>query len=118
MAIFPPPQMKDLVGNWALLYFSQYKELDPADAALMLLFFECGGIIGGMLAGLISDKVFDGRRNPICFLYSLGLAATAAVLPYCESPWVGGRWDLGWDLLLFARIGNRCLASAACWTWR
>ena len=50
----------------------------------------CAGILGGVLAGVISDHVFGSRRGPVAaFLYGLMLAGAVALVFVYTSPMVG-----------------------------
>lgn len=49
------------------------------------------GITGGMVAGYMSDRVFQSRRAPTAgFLYLGCLAATLLMIPFLENGWVLG----------------------------
>ncbi len=45
-----------------------------------------GGIVGGLLCGWLSDKVFQSRRPPVAFLFYLGQIASLAALGVTSSP--------------------------------
>ena len=50
----------------------------------------CAGILGGVLAGVISDHVFGSRRGPVAtILYGLMLAGAVALVFVYTSPMVG-----------------------------
>lgn len=80
--------VRDVIGNWAMLFFVTEKGLTAAQAASVMALFEAGGVAGSMLAGVISDQVHGGRRVPICVLYGLFMLLPVAVLPFCHSFWV------------------------------
>lgn len=49
------------------------------------------GVIGGMCAGMVSDKVFQSRRAPAAgFLYLASLVATLLMVPFLENGWALG----------------------------
>jgi MFS transporter, OPA family, glycerol-3-phosphate transporter len=49
-----------------------------------------GGILGGMMAGVISDRVFQSRRGPVsALLYGAMLVGTVGVFFLLESPFLG-----------------------------
>ncbi|MEK6543544.1 MAG: MFS transporter [Elusimicrobiota bacterium] len=45
-----------------------------------------GGILGGLLCGFLSDKVFDSRRPPVAFIFYLGQAVSLLVLGWVHTP--------------------------------
>ncbi len=48
------------------------------------------GIVGGMFAGIISDKVFHSRRGPVATVLYAGITVGAVGMFFClEMPWVG-----------------------------
>jgi MFS transporter, OPA family, glycerol-3-phosphate transporter len=51
------------------------------------------GILGGMFAGVISDKVFDSRRGPVSAVLYGGLTLGAVL-----SVFALGAWPLGWTV--------------------
>jgi len=50
----------------------------------------CAGITGGVIAGVISDRVFQSRRGPVAsILYGVMLAGAILLIFVYESPFVG-----------------------------
>ena len=50
----------------------------------------CAGILGGVVAGVISDHVFQSRRGPVAFLlYAVLLAGSVVMLFAYQTPYVG-----------------------------
>lgn len=50
----------------------------------------CAGILGGMVAGVISDHLFQSRRGPVASILYGGLLAGAIVMVFTfKTPWVG-----------------------------
>lgn len=48
------------------------------------------GIVGGMFAGIISDKVFQSRRGPVATVLYAGITLGAFAMFFCLNlPWVG-----------------------------
>lgn len=45
-----------------------------------------GGILGGLLCGFLSDKIFHSRRPPVAFLFYLGQIASLLVLGWATKP--------------------------------
>jgi OPA family glycerol-3-phosphate transporter-like MFS transporter len=45
-----------------------------------------GGIVGGLLCGWMSDKVFQSRRPPVAFVFYMGQIASLFWLHLCKTP--------------------------------
>jgi OPA family glycerol-3-phosphate transporter-like MFS transporter len=45
-----------------------------------------GGIVGGLLCGFLSDRVFQSRRPPVAFIFYLGQIVTLLMLGQTTSP--------------------------------
>ena len=68
----------------------------------------CAGILGGVLAGVISDHLFQSRRGPVAaVLYALMLAAAATLVGVYTTPAVG--WMVA--LMSLAVIGVHGMLS-------
>lgn len=50
---------------WAPFFLKEYKGMTLIIAGLQLVSFEVASCIGGIFAGWLSDKVFNGRRGPV-----------------------------------------------------
>jgi len=57
------------VLDWAPTYLSETKGLDISTSGWAYFFYEYAGIPGTLLAGWISDKVFNGQRAPASIIY-------------------------------------------------
>jgi OPA family glycerol-3-phosphate transporter-like MFS transporter len=55
------------------------------------------GIVGGMFAGVISDRVFGSRRGPVVSVLYMGLSAGAIAMVFTI-----GYWWVGWVLVLMS----------------
>ncbi len=50
----------------------------------------CAGILGGVFAGIISDRVFQSRRGPVAAILYGGMLIGALLLTFTyQTPWVG-----------------------------
>ncbi|MCO4772740.1 MAG: MFS transporter [Deltaproteobacteria bacterium] len=50
----------------------------------------CAGILGGVTAGIISDRVFQSRRGPVAFiLYAVMLLGSISLVFLYDTPYVG-----------------------------
>jgi sugar phosphate permease len=61
------------VFNWAPTFLKELKGASLASSGWQVAAFEIAGMIGGIAAGWISDKLFSGRRGPVSFLYMVAL---------------------------------------------
>jgi len=59
------------VLDWAPTYLSETKNLDLSTSGWAYFFYEYAGIPGTLLAGWISDKVFNGERAPASIIYMI-----------------------------------------------
>lgn len=50
---------------WAPFFLKEYKGVTLVIAGMQLVSFEIASFIGGIAAGWVSDKVFNGRRGPV-----------------------------------------------------
>ncbi|MGB0934685.1 MAG: MFS transporter [Alphaproteobacteria bacterium] len=67
-----PTMLQEMKGSQLLTYTWQTVAL------------EIGGLLGGLFAGFISDRVFKGRRGPVSVIYMTGLVA--ALLYFWYAP--------------------------------
>jgi OPA family glycerol-3-phosphate transporter-like MFS transporter len=80
------------VRQGLLLYFTEYlKEVHHVDPGSALFWWAgagvtLGGIVGGLLCGWISDRLFQSRRPPVAFLFYIGQAVMLALLGFAPSP--------------------------------
>ena len=65
--------------DWAPKYLIEVKHTPAALAGMINSGFEFLGIPGSLLAGVLSDRVFHGRRAPVCVLFMLITAAGLAL---------------------------------------
>ncbi|MEJ5053752.1 glycerol-3-phosphate transporter [Sphingobacterium sp. MYb382] len=63
--------------NWAPTFLQEAKHFSVSEAAWSASFYELAAIPGTILCGVLSDKVFNGRRAPVTIIYmTLTLIAT------------------------------------------
>lgn len=60
--------------NWGPVFLQEAKGCDPLYAGRLLAVFYVADAIGGVLAGVASDRLFKGHRGRVGFLFSAGLA--------------------------------------------
>lgn len=82
--------LRNAIMHWYIIFAKQTGIMDtfvPANWGMLLC---CAGIMGGMFAGIISDRVFNSRRGPVAaILYAGMLAGGAALLGILTTPYVG-----------------------------
>jgi OPA family glycerol-3-phosphate transporter-like MFS transporter/OPA family sugar phosphate sensor protein UhpC-like MFS transporter len=70
--------------NWAPTYLHESKGYSLTAAGGMTASYEIAGLIGSVIAGIVTDRFFRSRRAPLCVLYMLGTAA--AILAFQRAP--------------------------------
>ncbi len=87
------------VFNWAPKVLQEMKGSAIIVSGWQTAGFEIAGLCGGVCAGLVSDRVFDGRRGPVAFIYMLGLIAALFCFWYLPA---GHAWM---DALIMFAVG-------------
>ena len=57
------------VMNWAPTFLKEFKGVDLSVAGWQVAAFDLAGLFGGMAAGYLSDRLFEGRRGPVATIY-------------------------------------------------
>ncbi len=70
--------------NWAPTYLHEVKGYSLVAAGGMTASYEFAGLLGSVIAGILTDKFFKGRRAPMCVWYMLGTAG--AVYAFQSAP--------------------------------
>lgn len=70
--------------DWAPTFLEEAKGFSLKETGMAYFFYEYAGIPGTLLCGLISDKVFKGRRAPATIIYMT--LVLVAVLVYWKNP--------------------------------
>ncbi len=60
--------------NWAPTFLIKSKGSSLVQATWQIVGFEISAMCGGIIAGYLSDKVFQGRRGPVAFIFMICLA--------------------------------------------
>jgi OPA family sugar phosphate sensor protein UhpC-like MFS transporter len=71
-------------NDWSPLFLMETRGYQLVAANAAILWFEMGGLVGSLVAGWASDKIFKGRRGPINALFSL--AVIGAILALWKLP--------------------------------
>ena len=70
--------IRTAINDWSLLYLVESKGYSYLVAGACVCWFEIGGFFGSLAAGLASDKLFRGKRNPVNVIFSI--ATTGCLL--------------------------------------
>ncbi|HAY17713.1 MAG TPA: MFS transporter, partial [Rikenellaceae bacterium] len=65
-------------------FLQESRGLSPALSAWTVAIFEAFGVVGMLVAGVVSDKIFHSRAQRTCVLCMLGV--TVAVATFCFLP--------------------------------
>ena len=69
--------------DWMIMYLTNAKKnISLADATNMIASLPLVGICGTVCAGLISDKIFKGKRAPVNLIYLVGIVAMLILLKF------------------------------------
>ncbi|ARN84318.1 MFS transporter [Candidatus Nucleicultrix amoebiphila] len=68
------------IFNWAPTFLKEYKSVTLMVAGWQVAGFELAGLVGGIFAGWMSDRIFLGRRGPVAAIYLFLLTFTLALL--------------------------------------
>lgn len=72
--------IRTAVNDWSLMYLIEEKKYSTLIAGGCVCSFEVGGFLGSLAAGWASDKLFKAKRNPINFLFTLGVLIPLFIL--------------------------------------
>lgn len=89
--------LRNAIMHWYIIFARQTDIMDtfvPQNWGLLLC---CAGIMGGVFAGTISDRVFQSRRGPVAaVLYGFMLLGALGVFVVLDSP------ALGWVVIFMS----------------
>ncbi len=99
---------------WSWAPFLLYRDygMDMDEAGFLSTAFDLAGIVGVIAVGLLSDKVFKGRRAKVSFIFILGMAASCLLL-YTLGPASLLLFGLSIGLVGFTLYGPDALMSGA-----
>jgi sugar phosphate permease len=66
--------------SWVPYFLQKNYGLAGDDAGYISTIFDVGGVIGVITAGVLSDKLFSGRRAKISFIFLAGMTVACGVL--------------------------------------
>lgn len=98
------------------IYLHQDTQLALTTATLLVAIAQGGAINGRLVWGIVSDRVFHGRRRPLLFIITLVGCATFLVLGalptgtplvvYGIAAFLGGTSVIGWQGIFIVSIGE------------
>lgn len=68
------------INDWTVLFLVETKNYSLLTAGACVFWFEIGGVFGSLVAGMASDKIFQGRRGPINVIFCLAVIFAIAAL--------------------------------------
>ncbi len=68
--------------DWMIMYLKNAKNIELEEGTKMVSALPLIGICGTICAGLISDKLFKGKRAPVNLIYLIGVIITITVLKF------------------------------------
>jgi len=83
---FGVSMVRTCLSDWTNVFLLEAKGLPLETAAFCLFLMEIGGFVGSLSAGVVSDKLFRGRRGPIVCICSMLLSPVLFALANLESP--------------------------------
>ncbi|MCE5318783.1 MAG: MFS transporter [Parachlamydia sp.] len=66
------------LSDWTALYLYEVKGYGALGSSGTSSLFEAGGFFGCLTAGWSSDRLFGGRRAPVCTLFAVGIIGAIA----------------------------------------
>lgn len=88
------------VNSWGVFYLEAQKGYSTLDASFIISINSVCGIVGTVFSGLISDKLFGGRRNAPALIF--GLMNVAALCLFLLVPGT----HIGVDILAMILFGS------------
>ena len=100
------------LDSWSSLILAEHFSMSTTDAGYLSSVFDWVGFVGVILAGLCSDRLFQGRRTPMIFLGTVAMfGATLFLLLFgLQSPTL---FALSLGLVGFTLMGPDSLLSGA-----
>lgn len=81
------------VNSWGVFYLEAQKGYSTLDASFIISISSVCGIVGTMFSGVISDKLFGGRRNVPALIFGLmNVVALCLFLLVSRCSFLGGRF--------------------------
>jgi sugar phosphate permease len=81
--------------NWSVQYMADFHGRSIKGSAFTAVALPLIGSVGAVSAGFFSDKLFGGRRAPVCAMMLLGLASICVIFVFIPQ----GQWILATAML-------------------
>ncbi|WP_297474878.1 MFS transporter family glucose-6-phosphate receptor UhpC [uncultured Photobacterium sp.] len=72
--------VRTAINDWGNIYLTEQHHYSLLSANGALSLFEVGGLLGSLVGGWGSDKLFGGNRGPMILLFSMGIFLAVAAL--------------------------------------
>lgn len=75
--------------TWGPSYLT-YRGIPLVNAGLTMALFEISGLVGSLVAGLITDRYLNGKRAPVCLAYSI--VTIIGIIGFWKMPVFSSAW--------------------------
>ncbi|PJG83686.1 MFS transporter [Caviibacterium pharyngocola] len=65
--------VRTAINDWGNIYLTEKYHYDLVSANTVLSLFEIGGLMGSLVAGWGSDRLFSSNRGPMALLFAIGI---------------------------------------------
>lgn len=72
--------IRGAINIWSSLFLMETRGYSLVQGNFSIVCFEIGGLVGNIVAGWASDRIFNGRRIPINIIFSLGVICAIGAL--------------------------------------
>jgi OPA family sugar phosphate sensor protein UhpC-like MFS transporter len=86
------------VNSWGMFYLETQKDYSTIDAGFLISISSVCGIVGTAFSGLISDKIFGGRRNLPALIFGIFIIVGLCLFLLVPN---GGYWLDAASMLIF-----------------
>ena len=77
--------IRTVINDWGMFFLIEQKGFTNVQAGMATFWFEAGGFLGILFAGVASDRFFGGKRVPISVLFSLLVLSGLVSLWLCPN---------------------------------
>ncbi len=90
------------MDQWMIRYFEEFQRVRHGAPLFLALGWGAPmlGVVGGLLSGALSDRLFAARRPPVIFLFFVGQILFFLLLGRAEGPWAAVFAILGASLCI------------------
>lgn len=112
------------INDWTPIFLIETRGYTKMEAGLCVSLFEWGGLVGSLVAGWMSDRIFKSKRNPVNAIFSVGIIfslllfwmAPSNFYIDCASVALIGFWIFGPQMLIgvaAAELAHKKAAATA-----